>query len=202
MPTDISEKGLETLVLPTGSGRLRQPPVAGGIELKRPGVPACAAFDENLTHYKADIPQLFWFNALLIASNGTDSRVGSAGCVRLGERGAGRGRGHPVIAKNAAHRARTWAKSAPSRPPPLPRPTTAGVGNERPDWLGGGGGLQLAEGSSGPSAESRCFQPFWPRISFQRCSGSGWKISSKDAGWVSQALRRISDSSCPALQPA
>jgi len=30
-----------------------------------------AAFDENLTHYKAEIPQLFWFNALLIASNGT-----------------------------------------------------------------------------------------------------------------------------------
>ena len=40
-------------------------------------MPARAAFDENLTHYKAEIPQLFWFNALLIASNGTDSRVGS-----------------------------------------------------------------------------------------------------------------------------
>jgi len=47
------------------------------IELKKPGVAARAAFDENLTHYKAEIPQLFWFNALLIASNGTDSRVGS-----------------------------------------------------------------------------------------------------------------------------
>jgi type I restriction enzyme R subunit len=47
------------------------------IELKKPGVPARAAFDENLTHYKQEIPQLFWFNALLIASNGTDSRVGS-----------------------------------------------------------------------------------------------------------------------------
>ncbi len=47
------------------------------IELKKPGVPARAAFDENLTHYKQQIPQLFWFNALLIASNGTDSRVGS-----------------------------------------------------------------------------------------------------------------------------
>ena len=51
------------------------PPVV--IEMKKPGVPARAAFDENLTHYKAEIPQLFWFNALLIASNGTDSRVGS-----------------------------------------------------------------------------------------------------------------------------
>jgi type I restriction enzyme R subunit len=47
------------------------------IELKKPGVPARAAFDENLTHYKQQAPSLFWFNALLIASNGTDSRVGS-----------------------------------------------------------------------------------------------------------------------------
>jgi type I restriction enzyme R subunit len=47
------------------------------IELKKPGVQARSAFDENLTHYKQQIPQLFWFNAMLIASNGTDSRVGS-----------------------------------------------------------------------------------------------------------------------------
>ncbi len=47
------------------------------IALKKPGVPARAALDENLTHYKKEIPQLFWFNALLIASNGTDSRVSS-----------------------------------------------------------------------------------------------------------------------------
>lgn len=47
------------------------------IELKKPGVPARAAFDENLTHYKQQIPALFWSNALLIASNGTDSRLGS-----------------------------------------------------------------------------------------------------------------------------
>lgn len=47
------------------------------IELKKPGVPARTAFDENLTHYKAQIPSLFWYNAFLIASNGTDSRIGS-----------------------------------------------------------------------------------------------------------------------------
>ena len=47
------------------------------IELKKPGIPARAAFDENLTHYKQQIPNLFWFNALMIASNGTDSRLGS-----------------------------------------------------------------------------------------------------------------------------
>lgn len=31
------------------------------IELKQPGVPARAAFDENLTQCKVEIPQLFWF---------------------------------------------------------------------------------------------------------------------------------------------
>ncbi len=47
------------------------------IELKKPGVSARTAFDENLTHYKQQIPSLFWYNALLIASNGTESHVGS-----------------------------------------------------------------------------------------------------------------------------
>ena len=47
------------------------------IELKKPGVPARQAFDENLTHYKQQVLALFWYNALLIASNGTESRVGS-----------------------------------------------------------------------------------------------------------------------------
>lgn len=47
------------------------------IELKKPGVPARNAYDENLTHYKDQIPSLFWYNALMIASNGSDSRVGS-----------------------------------------------------------------------------------------------------------------------------
>lgn len=47
------------------------------IELKKPGVPARQAFDDNITHYKREIPALFWYNAFIIASNGTDSRVGS-----------------------------------------------------------------------------------------------------------------------------
>ena len=50
------------------------------VELKKPGVPAKQAFDGNLTSYKHahnGVPQLFWSNALLIASNGTESRVGS-----------------------------------------------------------------------------------------------------------------------------
>jgi type I restriction enzyme R subunit len=47
------------------------------IEFKKPGVSAHVAFDDNLTHYKAAVPQLFWSNAFLIASNGTASRIGS-----------------------------------------------------------------------------------------------------------------------------
>ena len=50
------------------------------IEVKKPGVPAKQAFDDNLTSYKHlqnGIPALFSYNALLIASNGADSRVGS-----------------------------------------------------------------------------------------------------------------------------
>ena len=50
------------------------------LEFKKPGVPARAAFDDNITSYKHaqnGIPALFVYNALIIASNGTDSRVGS-----------------------------------------------------------------------------------------------------------------------------
>jgi type I restriction enzyme, R subunit len=50
------------------------------MEFKKPGVPARAAFDENITSYKHPlngIPALFWYNGLIIASNGSDSRVGS-----------------------------------------------------------------------------------------------------------------------------
>jgi type I restriction enzyme R subunit len=50
------------------------------IEFKKPGVSARAAFDENITSYKHPqngVPALFRYNALIIASNGTESRVGS-----------------------------------------------------------------------------------------------------------------------------
>ncbi len=69
----------------TGSLYTRRPDLVGFvnglpivvIELKKPGVPAQQAFDDNLTCYKSDVPQLFWFNGLMIASNGTESHVGS-----------------------------------------------------------------------------------------------------------------------------
>ena len=59
-------------------------------------MPARTAFDENLTHYKQQIPALFLYNALLIVSNGTDSRVGSltAEWERFGYARSGRGSGH------------------------------------------------------------------------------------------------------------
>lgn len=67
----------------TGQLYTRRPDLVGFVnglplivmELKKPGVPAQDAFDDNLTCYKADIPQLFWFNGLMIASNGTESNI-------------------------------------------------------------------------------------------------------------------------------
>ena len=50
------------------------------VELKKPGVPARQAFDENITSYKHPlngVPELFSYNAFVIVSNGTESRVGS-----------------------------------------------------------------------------------------------------------------------------
>jgi type I restriction enzyme R subunit len=47
------------------------------IELKNSNVKLRAAFDDNLTNYKKDIPQLFLTNAFCILSNGIETRVGS-----------------------------------------------------------------------------------------------------------------------------
>jgi len=47
------------------------------IELKNSNVKLKTAFDDNLTHYKHDIPQLFLTNAFCILSNGIETRVGS-----------------------------------------------------------------------------------------------------------------------------
>lgn len=35
------------------------------------------AFKDNLTDYKSTIPQIFWYNAFIILSNGSQSRIGS-----------------------------------------------------------------------------------------------------------------------------
>ena len=47
------------------------------IELKNSNVKLRAAYDDNLTNYKVDIPQLFLTNALCVLSNGIETRVGS-----------------------------------------------------------------------------------------------------------------------------
>ena len=47
------------------------------IELKKPGVNVREAFDKNLCDYKGTIPQLFHYNALLLVSNGVQSKIGS-----------------------------------------------------------------------------------------------------------------------------
>lgn len=47
------------------------------IELKNSNVKLRAAFDDNLTTYKAEIPQLFVTNALCLLSNGIETKVGS-----------------------------------------------------------------------------------------------------------------------------
>jgi type I restriction enzyme R subunit len=47
------------------------------VELKAAHKPIEFAFHNNLSDYKTTIPQLFWYNALIILSNGSQSRIGS-----------------------------------------------------------------------------------------------------------------------------
>ena len=47
------------------------------MEFKRIDVNLHAAYNDNLRDYKDTIPHLFWYNAFILLSNGTDSKVGS-----------------------------------------------------------------------------------------------------------------------------
>lgn len=47
------------------------------IELKASHKKLENAFNDNLKDYKSTIPQLFWYNAFIILSNGSQSRIGS-----------------------------------------------------------------------------------------------------------------------------
>ncbi|MEO1818906.1 type I restriction endonuclease subunit R [Pseudomonas sp.] len=47
------------------------------IELKNSNVKLRSAYDDNLTNYKADIPQLFLSNVFCVFSNGLETRLGS-----------------------------------------------------------------------------------------------------------------------------
>jgi type I restriction enzyme R subunit len=47
------------------------------IELKARGVDVKRAFEDNISDYKDTIPQLFWYNAFIVISNGRDTKIGS-----------------------------------------------------------------------------------------------------------------------------
>lgn len=47
------------------------------IELKATHKHIENAFNDNITHYKKEIPQVFWYNAFIIVSNGTDAKFGT-----------------------------------------------------------------------------------------------------------------------------
>ena len=47
------------------------------MEFKRIDVNLYTAYNDNLRDYKDTIPHLFWYNAFIMFSNGTDSKVGS-----------------------------------------------------------------------------------------------------------------------------
>ena len=47
------------------------------IELKATHEPVKSAFDRNISDYKETIPHIFWYNAFIILSNGSESRIGS-----------------------------------------------------------------------------------------------------------------------------
>lgn len=47
------------------------------MEFKRIDVNLYAAYNDNLRDHKDTIPHLFWYNAFILLSNGTDSKVGS-----------------------------------------------------------------------------------------------------------------------------
>ena len=79
----------------TGEMHTRRPDLIGFInglplvfiELKATHHRLKEAYDKNLRDYKDTIPQLFWANALIILSNGSESRMGSmtAGWEHLAE---------------------------------------------------------------------------------------------------------------------
>lgn len=69
----------------TGQMYSRRPDLVGFVnglplvlmEFKRIDKQVYAAYHDNLRDYKDAIPSLFWYNAFIILSNGTESRVGS-----------------------------------------------------------------------------------------------------------------------------
>ena len=69
----------------TGDYHTRRPDLIGFIngipllliELKNPAETAKSGFEDNITDYKDTIPQLFFYTAFIIISNGSESKIGS-----------------------------------------------------------------------------------------------------------------------------
>lgn len=57
------------------------------IELKNSNVSIKNAYTDNLTNYKKELPQLFWYNAITVLSNGKETKLGAytAGWEHFGE---------------------------------------------------------------------------------------------------------------------
>lgn len=76
---------VQQLWLEGKSRRKRRPDVVGFvngiplvfIELKKPSVKLKSAYEDNLKDYKDVIPRIFHFNAVIILSNGLESKIGS-----------------------------------------------------------------------------------------------------------------------------
>ena len=49
------------------------------IELKKAGIDVQNAYNDNYTDYQCTIPQLFYYNAFVMLSNGLDSKIGTLG---------------------------------------------------------------------------------------------------------------------------
>jgi type I restriction enzyme R subunit len=69
----------------TGDMYTRRPDAVGFVngiplilfEFKKPSEHVRHAFDDNLRDYKDTIPQLLWYNAFIVLSNGSDTRIGT-----------------------------------------------------------------------------------------------------------------------------
>jgi len=69
----------------SGEMHRRRPDLVGFIngipmllfELKKPTRRLYEAYHDNLSDYKDTIPQLFWYNQIIVLSNGSDTKVGS-----------------------------------------------------------------------------------------------------------------------------
>jgi len=69
----------------TGAMYTRRPDAVGFVngiplllcEFKKPSENVYSAFEDNLRDYKDAIPQLLWYNAVILLSNGSESKVGT-----------------------------------------------------------------------------------------------------------------------------